>query len=66
MAFSLPSDLATNWADNVGMIENAAYLNAVAAMNNSLKAALVSTVNGAHASDCCNKLNLLHQIPILI
>lgn len=47
MAFSLPSDLATNWADNVGMIENAAYLNAVAAMNNSLKAALVSTVNGA-------------------
>lgn len=47
MAFSLPSDLATNWADNVGMIENAAYLNAVGDMNNKIKAALVGTVNGA-------------------
>ncbi len=46
MAFSLPADLATNWADNVGMIENAAYLNAVGAMNNSIKAALLGTVNG--------------------
>lgn len=46
MAFTLPADLATNWADNVGMIENAAYLNAVGTMNNSLKAALNSTVNG--------------------
>lgn len=47
MAFSLPADLSTSWADNVGMIENAAYLNAVGAMNNSLKAALNAMVNGA-------------------
>ena len=47
MAFTLPSDLATNWADNVGMIENAAYLNAVSTMNNSLKSALIGTVNNA-------------------
>ena len=46
MAFSLPTDLATNWADNVGMIENATYLNAVGTMNNSIKAALTGTVNG--------------------
>ena len=46
MAFSLPADLATNWADNVGMIENAAYLNAVGDMNNKLKAAINGTVNG--------------------
>ena len=46
MAFSLPADLATNWADNVGMIENATYLNAVGAMNNAIKAALLGTVNG--------------------
>ena len=46
MAFSLPSDLATNWQDSVGMIENAAYLNAVGTMNNALKAAVNSTVNG--------------------
>ena len=46
MAFSLPTDLATNWADNVGMIENAAYLNAVGDMNNKLKSALTGTVNG--------------------
>lgn len=45
MAFSLPSDLPTNWADNVGMIENAAYLNAVGAMNNALKAAMIATTN---------------------
>ena len=45
MAFSLPSDLATNWQDNVGMIENAAYLNAVGTMNNQIKAALLGTVN---------------------
>ena len=45
MAFSLPTDLATNWADNVGMIENAAYLNAVGTMNNAIKAALLATVN---------------------
>lgn len=47
MAFSLPGDLATNWADNVGMIENAAYLNAVGTMSNSLKAALNTMVGGA-------------------
>ena len=47
MAFSLPADLATNWADGVGMIENAEYLNAVGAMNNSIKAAINSFVNGA-------------------
>lgn len=46
MAFSLPSDLATNWADSVGMIENAAYLNAVGDMNNKLKAAVNTLVNG--------------------
>lgn len=46
MAFSLPSDLATDWADNVGMIENAAYLNAVGTMNNSLKSAVNTLVNG--------------------
>mgnify|MGYP000874351120 FL=1 len=47
MAFSLPSDLPANWADNVGMIENAAYLNAVGEMNNALKSALTTIVNGA-------------------
>lgn len=47
MAFSLPADLATNWADNVGMIENAAYLNAVGEMNNALKAAVTTMVDGA-------------------
>lgn len=46
MAFTLPSDLATNWQDNVGMIENAAYLNSLAAANNAAKAALLATVNG--------------------
>lgn len=46
MAFSLPSDLATNWADNVGMIENAAYLNAVGTLNNANKAAINTIVNG--------------------
>ena len=46
MAFTLPDDLPTNWADNVGMIENAEYLNAVGGMNNALKEALNSTVNG--------------------
>lgn len=47
MAFSLPADLSTSWADNVGMIENAAYLNAVGALNNANKAALNTIVNGA-------------------
>lgn len=47
MAFSLPADLSTSWADNVGMIENAAYLNAVGALNNANKAALNTLVNGA-------------------
>lgn len=47
MAFSLPTDLATDWADNVGMIENAAYLNKVGEMNNANKAALLALVNGA-------------------
>lgn len=47
MAFSLPADLATDWADNVGMIENAAYLNAVGEMNNALKAAVTTMVDGA-------------------
>lgn len=47
MAFSLPTDLATDWADNVGMIENAAFLNAVGAMNNANKAAINAMVNGA-------------------
>lgn len=46
MAFSLPSDLPTNWADSVGMIENAAFLNNVGAMNNKLKAAVNTIVNG--------------------
>ena len=45
MAFSLPADLPTNWADNVGMIENAAYLNSVGALNNAEKAALLGMVN---------------------
>lgn len=45
MAFSLPADLATNWADNVGMIENAAYLNAVGTMGNALKAAMSGMVS---------------------
>jgi len=45
MAFSLPSDLAVDWADNVGMIEDAAYLNAVGAAFNAEKAALLGTVN---------------------
>jgi len=35
MAFSLPSDLPTNWADNVGMIENAAFLNSLGTLNNA-------------------------------
>ena len=47
MAFTLPADLATNWADGVGMIENAAFLNAVATLNNANKAALNTLVNGA-------------------
>lgn len=46
MAFSLPADLATNWADGVGMVENAAYLNSVATLNNANKAALNALVNG--------------------
>ena len=46
MAFSLPSDLPTNWADNVGMIENAAFLNNVGTLNNANKAALIAMVNG--------------------
>lgn len=46
MPLTLPSDLATNWVDGVGMIENAAYLNALATMNNSLKAAVNTIVNG--------------------
>lgn len=50
MAFTLPSDLATNWQDNVGMIENAAYLNAVGTMNNQIKAAITSTVNNVQSS----------------
>lgn len=50
MAFTLPADLATNWADNVGMIENAAYLNAVGTLNNALKAAINGTVTGATAA----------------
>lgn len=45
MAFTLPDDLPTNWADNVGMIEDADYLNAIGEMNNALKAALLGTVN---------------------
>lgn len=47
MAFSLPSDLATNWVDNVGMIEDAAYLNGIGTFNNTLKAVINSTVSGA-------------------
>lgn len=47
MAFSLPDDLPTDWADNVGMIENAAFLNDVGAMGNALKSALNAMVNGA-------------------
>lgn len=46
MAFSLPSDLPTNWADNVGMIENAAFLNSLGTLNNANKAALIAIVNG--------------------
>ena len=47
MAFSLPADLPTNWVDNVGMIENAAFLNNVGTMGNSLKTVVNSTVTGA-------------------
>lgn len=46
MAFTLPSDLAVNWQDGVGMIENAAFLNAVGALNNANKAAITTLVNG--------------------
>lgn len=47
MAFSLPSDLPTDWQDGVGMIEDADYLNAVGAFNNSMKAAMNALVNGS-------------------
>lgn len=47
MAFSLPADLPTNWQDNIGMIENAAFLNNVGTMGNSLKSVVNSTVTGA-------------------
>lgn len=47
MAFTLPSDLPTNWQDNVGMVENASFLNSIGTLNNSTKSALLGTVNGA-------------------
>lgn len=47
MAFTLPDDLPTDWQDDVGMIEDADYLNAVGTMNNSIKAALNTLVGGA-------------------
>ncbi len=46
MAFSLPTDLATNWVDNIGMFVNAAYLNSNGALGNANKAAVLALVNG--------------------
>ena len=50
MAFTLPDDLPTNWQDDVGMIEDADYLNAVGEMNNSIKDALTALVDGAKSA----------------
>lgn len=50
MAFTLPDDLPTNWQDDMGMIEDADYLNAVGEMNNSIKDALTALVDGAKSA----------------
>lgn len=47
MAFTLPADLPVDWVDNIGMVEDADFLNKVGAMDNALKAALLAIVNGA-------------------
>lgn len=47
MAFTLPADNPTNWVNDIGMIEDAATLNAFGAMDNAIKAAILAIVNGA-------------------
>lgn len=50
MAFTLPAILATNWANNIGQEYDADAMNAVGAMANAIRAALVAFVNGAAAT----------------
>lgn len=47
MVFSLPADLPEDWVDNIGMVEDADYLNKVGIMGNAIKAALLAIVNGS-------------------
>ncbi|MDV6979667.1 hypothetical protein [Mycobacterium intracellulare] len=47
MAFTLPADLPEDWVDNIGMVEDADYLNKVGGMGNAIKAALLALVTGA-------------------
>lgn len=50
MTFTLPSNLPTNWVDNIGMIEDAAFLNNVGTMANDLRAAVLALVTGPAAA----------------
>lgn len=47
MAFTLPSDLPEDWVDDIGMIEDADFLNDVGDLGNAVKAALLHIVSGA-------------------
>lgn len=47
MAFTLPADLPEDWVDDIGMIEDADFLNDVGDMANALKAAMLVLVNGS-------------------
>lgn len=47
MTFTLPADLPEDWVDNIGMVEDADYLNKVGGMGNAIKAALLAIVSGA-------------------
>lgn len=50
MAFTFPADLPEDWVDDIGMIEDADFLNHVGDLGNALKAAILAIVNGADSA----------------
>lgn len=46
MALTFPDDLPVDWEDDVGMPEDASFLNAVGGMSNTLKAILIAFFQG--------------------
>lgn len=57
MAFTLPADLPEDWVDDIGMIEDADFLNSVGDLSNAIKAALLHIVGGATTASVATQEN---------